>query len=83
MILGKRDWLKVRMSMLWPWYFWMMRWVSSSVLNEFMRTNGTLQPYVRLRNLQESASLRAIVKEGGMCVLQFDEQSSREKCFLL
>ena len=28
--------------MLWFWYFWMIRPVSSSVLNEFMRMNGTL-----------------------------------------
>jgi hypothetical protein len=36
--------LKVRMWTLWFWYFWMIRAVSSSVLNEFMRMNGTLTP---------------------------------------
>lgn len=46
---GYRDWLKVRMLMLWFWYFWMIRAVSSSVLNEFMRMKGTLTLYSELR----------------------------------
>ncbi|KAL2290972.1 hypothetical protein FJTKL_14874 [Diaporthe vaccinii] len=48
-ILGYRDWLKVRMSTLWPSYFLMMAAVSSLVLNEFIRMKGTLVPYVRFR----------------------------------
>jgi hypothetical protein len=41
-ILGYRDWLKVRISMLWPSYFLMMFWVSSSVLKEFIRTKRNI-----------------------------------------
>src|SRR5436189_3809750 len=37
------------MSMLCPSYFLIMDWVSSSVLNEFINTKGTLTLYVRLR----------------------------------
>lgn len=42
---GYRDWLKVRILMLWFWYFWMILAVSSSVLKEFMRMKGTFTLY--------------------------------------
>jgi hypothetical protein len=37
------------MLMLWFWYFWMIRAVSSSVLNEFIKMNGTLTPYAEFK----------------------------------
>ena len=57
---GYRDCSKVRMLMLWFWYFWIIRAVSSLVLNEFMRMNGTLTLYLELRCWGEllSAKLR-------------------------
>jgi hypothetical protein len=54
---GYRDWLKVRMLMLWFWYFWMIRAVSSSVLKEFMRMNGTLTPYSEFKCYSSAADL--------------------------
>ena len=42
---GWRLWLKVMMSTLWLAYFWTMRFVSSSVLNEFIKIKGTLTSF--------------------------------------
>lgn len=88
-ILGCWLWLNVRMSMLWPEYFWMMRLVSSSVLNEFMRMKGTSQSWlllrysiwrtVRSRKLSPSRTSIALVAEassGGFKVQTLATKSS-------
>jgi hypothetical protein len=43
--------------MLWFWYFWMIRAVSSSVLKEFMRMNGTLTPYSEFKCYSSALTL--------------------------
>lgn len=43
---GNRDWLKVRIVTGDAAYFWIIFCVSSCVLNEFIKINGTSHPYV-------------------------------------